>query len=157
MSRKKGNKYEKLASKMLEKSPRYSDIKETINSGAFYHSKGDRTAKDKVFKEEYLIEIKGTGKSQYRLSNKIVEKIWNEALEIHKIPLILILIATEHERNLLVVRISNLTANKETDKQFSKTINFKLDKIDEMIKQPIYLQGIESLWHLNVSLIKEVF
>jgi hypothetical protein len=57
--------------------------KNTINSGAFLQ-KGDLKT------DEYCIECKYTDKKGFRISTKIVEKIWGEALDSGKLPLIII-------------------------------------------------------------------
>jgi len=69
--RKFGNKFE-------------NKVQKQINSGALWFSKGDLST------EEYLIECKTTGKGSYSISKKLLEKLWNEALESSKLPLLVI-------------------------------------------------------------------
>ena len=57
--------------------------KNTINSGALLQ-KGD------LVTSEHCIEIKFTEKKGFRVSTKIVEKIWGEALDSGKLPLLII-------------------------------------------------------------------
>ncbi len=59
-------------------------VQKQINSGTFWHSKGDLST------EEYLIECKMTNKGSYSISKKLLEKIWNDALESNKLPLLVI-------------------------------------------------------------------
>ena len=70
MKKNKGRKYEK-------------ECQKTINSGAFF-DKGDLKT------SEYVIECKFTEKKGFRISTKILEKIWNEALDANKLPLLLV-------------------------------------------------------------------
>lgn len=55
----------------------------TINSGAFF-DKGDLKT------EDYVIECKYTEKKGFRISTKILEKIWGEALDANKLPLLIV-------------------------------------------------------------------
>jgi hypothetical protein len=55
----------------------------TINSGAFFQ-KGDLKT------ENYCIECKFTEKKGFRISTKILEKIWGEALDSNKLPLLIV-------------------------------------------------------------------
>jgi hypothetical protein len=55
----------------------------TINSGAFF-DKGDLKT------EDYVIECKFTEKKGFRISTKILEKIWGEALDANKLPLLIV-------------------------------------------------------------------
>ena len=70
MKKNKGRKYE-------------TECQKTINSGAFF-DKGDLKT------SEYVIECKFTEKKGFRISTKILEKIWNEALDANKLPLLLV-------------------------------------------------------------------
>ena len=60
----------------------------TINSGAFFQ-KGD------IVTENFCIEAKYTDKKGFRISTKILNKIWTEALEANKLPLLVIGIKDE--------------------------------------------------------------
>jgi hypothetical protein len=70
MKKNKGREYEK-------------ECQRTINSGAFF-DKGDLKTSD------YVIEAKFTEKKGFRISTKILEKIWGEALDANKLPLLLV-------------------------------------------------------------------
>lgn len=59
-------------------------VKNTINSGALSFDKGDLKTKD------YVIECKFTDKKGYRITQKLLEKIWNDALDAHKLPRLVI-------------------------------------------------------------------
>lgn len=63
-----------------------SRIIKSINSGAISWQKGDARVDD------YCIEIKGTDKKGYRLTTTVLSKIWGEALDANKLPLLLIII-----------------------------------------------------------------
>ena len=67
----KGNKFEKIVVK-------------TINSGGLWFDKGDIKYKD------FLIECKFTEKKGFRITLTLLEKIWREALDVSKDPLIVI-------------------------------------------------------------------
>ena len=71
MSKKKGNKFEKK-------------VQRTINSGALWFQKGDLQTKD------YVIEAKYTEKKGYRISTKLLKKLWEDALDANKLPLLTI-------------------------------------------------------------------
>jgi len=71
MSKEKGSKFEKK-------------IERTINSGALWFDKGDLKS------DEYLIDCKYTEKKGFRITHKMLEKIWNEALESNKLPRLII-------------------------------------------------------------------
>ena len=59
-------------------------VQKCINSGALYFDKGDLKT------SEYLIECKHTDKKSFRLTTKIIQKIWDEALDSQKLPKIVI-------------------------------------------------------------------
>ena len=61
----------------------------TINSGAFFQ-KGDLKTAD------HVIECKYTEKKGFRISTKILEKIWGEALDANKLPYLIIGIKDEN-------------------------------------------------------------
>lgn len=71
MKKNKGSKFEERVQKCL-------------NSGALWFDKGDLKTDD------YLIECKYTEKKGFRISDKILEKLWNEALERNKLPALVI-------------------------------------------------------------------
>lgn len=70
----------------------------TINSGAF-HNDGDAVS------DLEALEIKYTEKKGYRISTKVLEKIWEEALDQNKLPLFGIIIDRENVRWKLKVDI----------------------------------------------------
>lgn len=70
----------------------------TINSGAF-NSDGDAVS------DLEALEIKYTEKKGYRISTKVLEKIWEEALDQNKLPLFGIIIDRENVRWKLKVDI----------------------------------------------------
>lgn len=59
-------------------------VKNTINSGALSFDKGDLKTK------EFCIEVKFTDKKGYRITQQLLEKIWDEALTAHKLPKLVI-------------------------------------------------------------------
>ena len=61
-----------------------SDVQKTLNSGSLWFSKGDLQTQD------YLIECKFTTKKGFRITTKILEKIFNEAFEQNKLPALVI-------------------------------------------------------------------
>jgi len=69
--RKKGDKFE-------------NKVQKCINSGAFHFDKGDLKT------ENYLIECKYTEKGSYSINKKVLQKIWNEALESNKLPQVIV-------------------------------------------------------------------
>ena len=82
MNKKKGKKFEEK-------------VQKCINSGSMWFDKGDLKT------EDYLIECKFTEKKGFRISTKILEKIWNESLERNKLPALVIGIKTEKETWLI--------------------------------------------------------
>ncbi len=87
MSKKKGNKFEKK-------------VQRTINSGALWFDKGDLRTKD------YVIEAKYTEKKGFRITTKLLKKLWEDALEANKLPLLTIGIQTEDELWMMKVTIN---------------------------------------------------
>ena len=71
---------------------------QTINSGAFYQ-KGDGIS------DEYCVEIKTTEKKSFSINTKLLNKIWNEALDQNKIPLFGIVLTSKDEDWILKVDI----------------------------------------------------
>jgi hypothetical protein len=82
MNKNKGNKFEKK-------------VQKCINSGSIWFDKGDLKTDD------YLIECKYTEKKGFRISTKILKKLWNEALERNKLPAFIIGIKNEKETWLI--------------------------------------------------------
>jgi len=63
----------------------------SINSGALSFSPGDLQT------DKYCIEAKFTEKKSYRLTLKTIKKIWSEALDSNKEPLLIVGIADEED------------------------------------------------------------
>ena len=76
---------------------RFEDkVKNTINSGALSFDKGDLKT------DEFCIECKVTDKLGFRISTKIVEKLWKQALESNKLPKLIIgIVRNDNERFIL--------------------------------------------------------
>lgn len=74
-------------------------VEKTINSGALSFDKGDLKS------DEYVIEVKFTEKKGYRLTTKVIKKIWEEALEANKLPLLIIGIDDETNQCLWRLKI----------------------------------------------------
>jgi len=71
-------------------------IRKTIASGALWFDKGDLKT------DNYLIECKYTDKKSYRIKQKTIFKIWNEAFESNKFPKIIIAIP-RNEKELFIL------------------------------------------------------
>jgi hypothetical protein len=67
VSKKKGSKFE-------------DKVQKCINSGSLWFDKGDLKT------EDYLIESKFTEKKAFRITTKILQKLWEEALDRNKLP-----------------------------------------------------------------------
>jgi len=75
-------------------------VRNTINSGALSFDKGD------LKNDEYVIECKVTSKLGFRVSTKIVEKLWKQALESNKLPKLIIgIVRNDNERFILTCNI----------------------------------------------------
>lgn len=55
-------------------------VQRCINSGALWFDKGD------LKNDEILIDVKQTNKKGFRITKEMLEKIWEEALDSHKFP-----------------------------------------------------------------------
>lgn len=75
-------------------------IQKTINSGALWFDKGDLKTAD------YVIEVKYTEKKGYRITTKLLKKLWEDALEANKLPLLTIGIKDEEGLWMLKVMIN---------------------------------------------------
>ena len=64
-------------------------VEKCIASGSLWFDKGDLKT------DELVIECKFTEKKGYRITTKILEKLWNEALDSNKLPLLVIGIQEE--------------------------------------------------------------
>jgi len=74
-------------------------VQKTINSGTMWFDKGDLKTKDNV------IECKFTEKKGYRITTKLLRKLWEESLDANKLPLLIIGIKDEDCRWMLKVSI----------------------------------------------------
>lgn len=81
-------------------------VQKCINSGTFWFDKGDLKT------NEHTIEIKYTEKKGFRITTKILQKLWEEAYDQNKIPKMVIGIKDENSRWILTVGV-----NKEGIKQ----------------------------------------
>jgi len=86
MKRNKGRKFEDKVAK-------------TLNSGALWFDKGDLKTSD------YIIEVKYTEKKSYRITTKLLKKLWDDALEANKLPLLTIGIQDGKDLWMLKVNI----------------------------------------------------
>ena len=59
-------------------------VKKTINSGSLWFDKGDLKT------DNYLIECKTTDKKGFRITHKLLKKIWDEALNANKLPAMIV-------------------------------------------------------------------
>ena len=84
--KKKGKDFEKLVQKCL-------------NSGSLWFDKGDLKT------EDFLIECKTTKKKSFRITTKILRKIWNDALDRNKLPKLVIGIEEDDSIWLLAINI----------------------------------------------------
>lgn len=75
-------------------------VVQSINSGSIWFQKGDMRT------EDYVIECKYTDKKGFRLTTAILKKIWTEALEANKLPLMIVGIKGETETWNLKIEIN---------------------------------------------------
>ena len=87
-SKDKGNDFEK-------------ECQRTINSGAFFKDH-DLSMKN------YVVECKFTEKKGFKITTQILDKLWNDALDASKLPLLLVGIKDENIQYNL-----RITINKE--------------------------------------------
>ena len=81
-NKKKGNDFENKVSK-------------TINSGSLWFDKGDLKVGD------YLIECKMTDQKGYRITTKLLKKLWDESLTANKLPALIIGIRDEENTDMV--------------------------------------------------------
>jgi hypothetical protein len=86
MSKKKGGQFEEK-------------VKKCINSGSLWFDKGDLKT------EDYLIECKYTEKKGFRITTKILKKLWEESLDRNKLPALVVGIKDENETWILNVQV----------------------------------------------------
>jgi len=70
-NKRKGNEYEER-------------VRKCIASGALWFDKGD------IKTDTHLIDCKYTEQKGFRITSKILQKIWNEALDSNKLPALII-------------------------------------------------------------------
>lgn len=75
-------------------------VQKTINSGQLWWSKGDLTT------ENHIIECKFTEKKGYRITTKLLQKLWDEALDANKLPLLVIGIKDKDCKWMMKVEIN---------------------------------------------------
>jgi len=95
MPQNKGKKSNKKKGQMFE-----NKVQKTINSGQLDFDKGDLKT------DEHLIECKFTEKKGYRITTKLLEKLWEEALTAQKLPILEIGIEDTDYRWMLTVHIN---------------------------------------------------
>lgn len=88
MTKRKGSKWEKQIEKDLQKNPKVKKVGRTVDSGRMWFDKGDLTLGTKY--NNYCIEAKETDKKGFRVSKKLLDKLWEEALDNSKLPLIIL-------------------------------------------------------------------
>lgn len=154
-NKKKGLEYEIIVAKMLNKYTDYTVENKTIGSGCFWHSKGDMVISKN--NDTYLLEVKGTGKDSYRISSKVISKIWSEALESSKLPLFAVLYDKKYSRTMVLFEIGMVRTTLNDRK---KTYALHIKEIDEYIEMdnPISMtlqdDGIQ--WVVNIEkIVKE--
>ena len=82
----KGNEFEKR-------------VQRCINSGAMWFDKGDLKT------ETHLIECKYTEKKSFSITRKILDKLWEEALDRNKLPALVIGIKGEKDTYIINCQI----------------------------------------------------
>ena len=74
-------------------------VQKTLNSGALWFSPADLRS------DEHVIEVKFTEQKGFRITTRMLEKLWNEALDANKLPLLVIGIEEDKQRWMLRVQI----------------------------------------------------
>ena len=74
-------------------------VQKTINSGQLWFNKGD------LHTDDYVVECKYTEKKGYRITTKLLQKIWDEALDANKLPLLIIGIKDKDCRWMLKINV----------------------------------------------------
>lgn len=70
-------------------------VQKTLNSGSLWFDKGDLKT------EDHLIECKYTDKKGFSITNKILKKLWDEALGRNKLPALVIGITDEENPDMV--------------------------------------------------------
>lgn len=68
------------------------NVQKSINSGSLWFSPLDLDYKD------YCVEVKYTDLKGFRITKKLLEKIWGQALDMQKLPLLVIGIKRNEEQ-----------------------------------------------------------
>ena len=74
-------------------------VQKTLNSGTFWFDKCDLKSDD------YAFECKCTEKKSYSITAKLLEKLWGDALDANKLPILNISLQGESCRWMLTVKI----------------------------------------------------
>lgn len=74
-------------------------VQKALNSGALWFDKGDLKTKD------FVIECKYTEKKGFRISTKILKKLWNEAYDSNKQPKLVVGIKEDNCTWVLAINI----------------------------------------------------
>lgn len=72
-----------------------SKVQKAINSGSLWFDKGDLKTQD------YLIECKYTDKKGFRITTKMLKKIFNDAFDSNKFPVLVIGIQDDKDKNVI--------------------------------------------------------
>lgn len=72
-----------------------SKVQKTINSGQLYFDKGDLKT------DTHLIECKFTQKKGFRITTKVLQKIWDEALTANRLPVLVIGIQDDKDEDIV--------------------------------------------------------
>ena len=75
-------------------------VQRCINSGSMWFDKGDLKT------ETHLIECKYTEKKSFSITRKILEKLWEEALDSNKLPALVIGIKGEKDTFIINCQIT---------------------------------------------------
>jgi len=95
-----------LKKKNKEKGLKFESlVQKTINSGQLWFDKGDLKIGD------YLIECKMTDQKGYRITTKLLRKLWDEALTANKLPALVIGIQDDKDKN--VIWLLNVNINRK--------------------------------------------
>ena len=74
-------------------------VQKAINSGALWFSKTDLTTKD------FAIEVKYTERKGFRITTKMLRKLWEEAYDQNKMPRMIIGIKDENDDWVLSIDV----------------------------------------------------
>ena len=74
-------------------------VQKTLNSGSLWMDKGDLKS------DEYVIECKFTEQKGFRVTTKILEKLWNESMDANKMPMLTISIEEDNCRCYLICHV----------------------------------------------------